>query len=142
MIKTPLTLVNERFGSKEKLVEAIEQLTTQELWIDRTSKDKGLARVSNAKLIRLHSVLSEVKQRFGNRAGLIRAILELERRTGDQGLKTRLESHPTPRLLDCFRAKSRRAAQTEKAGAKPSAGVPRKRAHSRKAQAKARAAKP
>jgi hypothetical protein len=141
MIKTPLTVVNERFGSKEKLVEAIEQLKIQELWIDRLNEDKGLARVSNAKLIRLHSVLSEVKERFGSRAGLIRAILELERRTEDQGLKTRLESHPTPRLLDCYRATSRRSGRSQTVEAKPRARRAQKRVRSRKAQAKARAPK-
>ena len=78
--KTPLALVQEKFGDKAKLVEAVEKLTGEDLWVSRTNKEKGLAHVSNAKLLRLHSVFTEVKARFGTREKLIEAILELEKR--------------------------------------------------------------
>jgi len=120
MKKTPLSVMKERFESKEKLVEAVSKLATKDLWLDRVNDAKGLARVSNAKLLRLHDALSAVKKDFGSRAKLIEAILVLEHRTKDAGYKTRLEAHPLPRLLDEHAAASRRAKRAEaKAKASP-----------------------
>jgi hypothetical protein len=60
--KTPLALVKEKFGDKAKLVEAVQKLAADDaLWLSRTNEDKGLAHVSNAKLLRLHATFSEVK---------------------------------------------------------------------------------
>jgi len=137
MKKSPLAQVKERFGSKDQLVEAVENLATDELWIDRYNETKGLESASNAKLLRLHAVLSEAQEKFGSRERLVAAILELEKRTQDAGLKLRLQRYPVPRLMDLHRAADRRG----KAQARTSAPKPRKKvARSRKAQAKARAA--
>ncbi|MBX3130580.1 MAG: hypothetical protein KF718_27930 [Polyangiaceae bacterium] len=118
MKKTPLALVKERFESKDKLVEAVQKLATAELWLDRMNEVKGLSRVSNEKLLRLHDVLSAVKKDFGSREKLIGAILEAEKRTKDEGYKARLQQHPLPRLLDQYRAASKRRARDAKAAAK------------------------
>ena len=59
----------------------------QDLWVARTNKDKGLAHVSNAKLLRLHATFAEVKEKFGTREKLIGALLELEKRGKDTGLR-------------------------------------------------------
>ena len=131
MNKTPLSQVKERFGSKDKLVEAVEDLATDKLWIDRYSEVKGLQSVSNAKLLRLHDLLTEAKERFGSRAKLIDAIVELEKRSKDEGLRTRLGRYPVPRLLDLHRAATHRAKRK-------AAPTKKKRPRSRKAQAKAR----
>jgi len=113
----PLATVKERFGDKAKLVEAVKGFMTEELWVGRTSSDrggdKGLDHVSNAKLLRLHATFSEVKDKFGTRAKLIDAILTAENRTKDAGYKARLESFPVPRLYDQYKAAQKRA----KAGA-------------------------
>lgn len=110
MSKSPLAVVKEKFGDKAKLVAAVEAFAKDEaLWINRLNADKGLAHVSNAKLLRLHGIFSEVKERFGSRAKLIDAILELEKRTKDTGYRARLERFPVPRLWDFYRAASRRA---------------------------------
>lgn len=117
MKKPPLSQVQERFESKEKLVSALEDLATEDLFIDRVSDQKGLRRVSNKKLLRLHSTLSAVKQRFGSRDKLIAAILEIDKRQKDQGYRARLEGYPTPRLLDLHGAaerRTRRAAALDK----------------------------
>src|SRR5260370_35850302 len=114
MKKNPLALVKDKFGEKKKLVEAVKALATEELWLGRTNEDrggdKGLARVSNAKLLRLHATLTEVKKKFGTRAKLVAAILESEKRTKDAGYKTRLESYPVPRLYDHYTSAAKRAA--------------------------------
>ncbi len=111
MKKTPLALVKERFKSKLELVAAVEKLTTDELWVDVLNTGKGLKRVSNAKLVRLNDRLSQVKKEFGSRAKLVAAILELEKRTKDDGYKSRLNGFAVPRLLDLHAAVKRRVKQ-------------------------------
>jgi hypothetical protein len=119
MKKTPLALVRERHTNKEQLVAAVQALATEELWIDRVNETKGLGRVSNAKLAKLHRCLSDAKQRFGSRAKLIDSILELEKRAKDAGFRARLESYPIPRLLDVHQATERRAKRAQSKPAKP-----------------------
>jgi hypothetical protein len=138
MKKTPLQLVKEQFGDKQQLVDAVQKLATDDLWIDRIQPDKGLERVSNAKLLRLHAVLNRVKAEFGSRAGLVSSILELEKRGKDEGLKARLTGFPLPRLLDLHRAATRRkkAADRKASSAEPPAAR-KKVARSKKAKAKA-----
>lgn len=124
MAKAPLSNVKERFESKAKLVDAVQKLATGDLWIDRVSEKKGLGRVSNAKLLRLHAVLSDAKQRFGSREKLVGAILELAKRSKDKGYASRLERYPLPQLLDLHRSlakSSKRAAAKADAASKPKA---------------------
>jgi hypothetical protein len=104
MKSSPLAQVKERFTDKAGLVKAVEALATEDLWIGRVNEDKGLACVSNRKLLHLHAVLSEVKSKHGSRAGLIDALLKAEKREKDAGYKLRLEKWPTPRLLDALRS--------------------------------------
>lgn len=123
---SPLANVAEKFGDKKKLVSAVEKLATEDLWLGRTNKDKGLAHVSNAKLLRLHEVFTQVKEKFGTRAKLIDAILEVEKRVKDAGYRLRLEGFPVPRLFDQFKSSTKRAnggpkASGDKAPAKKTA---------------------
>ncbi|HSN97146.1 MAG TPA: hypothetical protein VLS89_02575 [Candidatus Nanopelagicales bacterium] len=116
--KSPLVVVKERFGEKSKLVEAVKEFMTEDLWVGRTSSDrggsKGLEHVSNAKLIRLHATFSEVKEKFGTRAKLIDAIVEAEKRAKDAGYRKRLEAWPVPRLYDHYKAAVKRAKSAAK----------------------------
>ena len=139
MKKTPLQQVKERFETKERLVEAVEQLATDELWIDRFNETKGLMSVSNSKLLRLHDTLTEVKEKFGSREKLIAAILELDNRAKDQGLRAKYATYPTPRLLDLHRGASRRAKAARSAPERATATPKKRLVRSKKAQAKARA---
>jgi len=107
--KSPLALVKERFQDKDGLIKALKELATEELWIDRVDQEKGLDSISNKKLLRLHTVLSDVKKQFGTRAALIDAILTQEKRVKDDGYKTRLSRFSTPRLFDQFKAGKKRA---------------------------------
>ena len=120
-MSTPLATVKDRFESKEKLVAAVEELATDDLWVARLNSDrggdKGLKHVSNAKLLRLHSILSEVKEQFGTRAKLIDAVLEAENRSKDTGYRSRLERYPVPRLYDQYKSSKRRAAKSSSAEA-------------------------
>lgn len=131
-MKSPLSTVKEQFGDKAKLVAAIEKFTSEDLWLGRTNESKGLNHVSNAKLLRLHGIFSAVKEKFGTRAKLVDAILELEKRSKDAGYRARLEVYPVPRLWDMYRSASKRSA--------PKAAPAKKEAAAKKAPAKKAAA--
>jgi hypothetical protein len=139
---TPLAVVKEKFGEKAKLVEALEKLTGEALWVSRTNKDKGLAHVSNAKLLRLHATFTTVKEKFGTREKLIDAILELEKRSKDTGLRQRLLGWPVPRLYDTYKSAAKRHASPAARAPVTTAKAPAAKAPVAKAPAaKGRAAK-
>lgn len=133
-MKSPLATVKDKFGDKAKLVAALETFTKNEdLWVSRLNESKGLAHVSNAKLVKLHATFTAVKEKFGTRAKLIDAICELEKRAKDEGFKTRLTAYPVPRLWDMYKASEKRSkpakpaakkAAAPKAAAKPVAKKP------------------
>lgn len=105
MKKTPLAEVKERFGSKEKLVKEIKVLFDKgKLFEDKLNPDKGLDRVSNAKLLNLHKVGTEVKERFTTRENLIKDLTKMMGREKDEGLKTRFEKWGLPRLWDYYKS--------------------------------------
>ena len=138
MAKAPLVTVKERFTSKEKLVDAVQKLIGSDLWIDRVNKAKGLARVSNAKLLRLHAVLSDAKERFGTREKLVGAILDLAKRSKDKGYASRLDRYPLPQLLDMHRSLTRsdkRASAKPQPAPKPKVKKAAKPAKAKKAEA-------
>jgi hypothetical protein len=109
MNKSPAAIVKQHFGDKAKLVAALGPLTHDDLWVPRVNETKGLARVPNAKLLRLFNVLSTVKEKFGNRFKLVDAICEIEKRSKDEGFKKRLLDYPVPRLYDLYRSSAKRA---------------------------------
>ena len=134
---TPIGRVKGQFESKAKLVSAVQALATPALWLDRVSADKGLAKVSNGKLLRLHAALSRAKEQFGSRDKLIAALLTLGKRTGDEGYKARLAGYPLPRLLDLHDSLSKSGAKAK--AAKPKAAAQRV-VRTKKAREKAAAA--
>jgi hypothetical protein len=142
MKTSPLQAVKERFGDKDKLVAAVKALATEDLWLPAVNKVKGLEHVSNAKLLRLHETLSQVKKAFGSRGKLIDSILTLGKRQKDTGLKGRLERLSTPRLVDLHTSASRRSKASDKVKAKAPKAAPKKKARSKKAKAKAAAGAP
>lgn len=136
-MKSPIALVKDKFGDKAKLVAAVEKFTKDDLWIAKTNQDKGLAHVSNAKLLRLHATFSTVKEKFGTRAKLIDAICDLEKRTKDDGFKKRLAAYPVPRLFDMWQSSEKRQKASAKApAAKAAKAAPAKKAPAKKAPAK------
>ena len=143
MKTSPLQAVKERFVDKDKLVAAVKALATEDLWLPLVNEVKGLERVSNAKLLRLHETLSRVKKEFGTRGKLIESILTLGKRQKDAGLKGRLERLSTPHLVDMHASASRRSKTDDKAKAKaPKAAPKKKKARSKKAKAKAASGAP
>ena len=107
----------------------------------RLNADKGLAKVSNEKLIKLHDVLADAKQRFGSRDKLISAILELKKRTKDANYSAGLKKFALPQLLDLHasveRANKRLAAKAAApAKAAKKAPAPKKAPAAKKTAAK------
>ncbi len=126
-MKSPLALAKEKFGDKKKLIEAVEKFAGEELWLGRTNANKGLSHVSNAKLLRLHETFSLVKEKFATRFKLIDAIVELEKRTKDEGYRARLLAYPVPRLWDMYRSAEKRGkAAAARATAAPKPATPPK----------------
>jgi len=113
---TPLSLVKERFESKEKLVAALEKLATKELWLGLVNDVKGLKRASNKKLVRLHTLLEDAKKRFGSRDKLIQSIAELAQRPKDKDWAASLANRPLGQLLDMHGALDRAAKRRAKKG--------------------------
>jgi len=133
---SPLALMKDKFGEKSKLIEAVTTFISDDLWVGRMNKDrggdKGIERVSNSKLLRLHTIFAAVKDKFGTREKLISAILETEKRAKDEGYKSRLSAYPVPRLWDHYKTVEKRAkvaaAKAENAKAAPKAEKPAKKA--------------
>jgi hypothetical protein len=142
-MKSPLAIVQEKFTDKKKLVEAVQKFTGEELWVARESKKKGLAHVSNAKLLKLHATFSQVKEKFGTRFKLIDAIVALENRK-DEGYRNRLLAYPVPRLWDMYKSADKRNGNAGPAAAKAPAtkeAAPKAKAKAATPAAKAPAAK-
>jgi hypothetical protein len=139
--KTPLARVKGEFGDKAKLVAAVEKFTKDDLWASRTNENKGLAHVSNAKLLRLHATFTEVKAKFGTRDKLVSAVLDLEKRGKDTGMRAKLSEWPVPRLWDAYRSAAKRQAAAAAPAAKPAAPAKAAKPAKAKADKGAKAAK-
>jgi hypothetical protein len=138
--KSPLEVVNDDFGGKDKLVEKLVGL----LESDESKEDlrKRLLGVANKKLLRLHRVASAVREQYGSRDKLLEKTVTTIGRAKDKDFHTRLESMSTSRLLDMAHVAERRH-KAASAPPKPKAPKPvRKAAPKAAPKAKATARKP
>jgi hypothetical protein len=137
-MKNPLAAIKAKFESKAKLVSELEKIAKDDdLWVSRLNANKGLAHVSNAKLLKLHATFAAVKEKFGTRAKLIDAIAEFDKRAKDDGYKARLGAYPVPRLWDMYKAAAKRSGAAAKAAESEASKAARKPAAPKKAAAKA-----
>jgi hypothetical protein len=114
--KSPLEVVNEKFGGKDKLVDKLVGILESD-----ESKDelrKRLLAVANRKLLRLHNVASTVKEKFGSRDKLLDQAIASAGRTKDKDYRAHLEAHSTSRLVDIANVSARRT-KTAAAEANP-----------------------
>ncbi|MFH1131612.1 MAG: hypothetical protein V1754_09765 [Pseudomonadota bacterium] len=100
--KTPLQQVNEVHGGKEKLVDKIVGL------IDRGKESKEefrkrLLGAANTKLLHIHDVMTEMKEKFGDKSKLVEALLALANRTKDVDFRQKLSDHSPSWLLALHR---------------------------------------
>lgn len=99
---SPLARVKERFGSKEKLAQAVADLFAQVKEEKEDLKDR-LKTAANTQLLRLHEVATQVKERFGSKEKLVEHLLALQNRVKDAGYREKLASFSLPRLMDMVR---------------------------------------
>ena len=79
----------------------------------RKDEDDGqiaerLTTASNQQLLRLHDVVSTVKEKYGDRAKLIAKLGELEKKATDKDYLAKLDTLGLPQLLDMARAHDKR----------------------------------
>jgi hypothetical protein len=119
--KAPVAAARKQ-GTKQELIEKVKSVATGDLWIDRLNKEKGLARVSNKKLLRLQAIFTKAKERFSSRAQIVDAIVAAEGRAKDNDYKKHFADWSVPRLMDRLSAveKAKKAAD-KKAAAKKAA---------------------
>ncbi len=117
--KSPLAVVNETFGGKDKLVDKLSAL----LEADESKEElkKRLLGVANTKLLRLHRIASAVKEKFGSRDKLLASTVSALGRAKDKDYVGKLETYSTARLLDTVTVAQRK---TQKAGAPVMAKAP------------------
>ena len=111
--KSPLAIVNETFGAKDKLVDKLVGL------LDRgdESKDdlrKRLSTAANTKLLHLHKVATEVKEKWGSHDALVQDVAKALGRTKDKPFVERLAAYSDARLVDLAKATERRSKRTKK----------------------------
>jgi hypothetical protein len=108
--KSPFITVNEKHGSKEKLVDAIVDV------LERGDEDKDALKTrlqtsSNSKLLRLLATATEVRERFGSKEKLVDDILKASGRPKDADYRQKLLKLGPARLLDLHRARAVTAAK-------------------------------
>jgi hypothetical protein len=143
---TPLSRRTAAFGSKADLITKLKGLATEDLWVGRMNDDRSWSAISNAKLMRLHDVLTLVKEKYGTRAKLIDALIAAHGRSKDADYKKHFETWPVPRLVDALRSAEKRngakKAVEKKAEAAPAAKKPAAKKPAAKKAAAPKAEKP
>lgn len=113
--KSPLSIVTEKFGGKDKLVDQIVGLLGSDTDEPKEDLRKRLLTAANRKLIRLHGVASTVKDKYGSRAKLVEAAAA--GRTKDKDFVAKLETYSTAKLVDLAQTAERRAKRAQVAAA-------------------------
>jgi hypothetical protein len=122
--KTPLQVVNEEHGGKEKLVDKIMGL------VERGEQEAGdlktrLLAASNKKLLRLAENAETIRSRYGSRDKLVGAVAEAIGRAKDSDYVKKLDRYTPGRLLDMAQSFARRARKEGDSPAAPKAARPK-----------------
>ena len=81
--KSPLQLVNERFGSKKEFAKHLADILEPAPGESKEDLAARLAMVSNAKLLHLDALAQKVAA-HGGREGLVTKIAAAEKKSGDK----------------------------------------------------------
>jgi hypothetical protein len=112
--KTPLAVVNETFGAKDKLVDKLAGL------LDRGDESKDdlrqrLSSAANSKLLHLHQVAAAVKEKYGSHDALVDHVAKALGRSKDKPFVEKLAAYSDARLVDLAKATERKSKKTAKA---------------------------
>jgi len=117
MSKSPLAVMKEKFGSKEKLVDRVAGLVTPlegETKEDLKTRLKG---ASNSKLLKLLNTEEKVSELFGSKDKLVDDLLKLRRPGGkkpDADFRGSLAKKSKGELLTLQTAASKKAARAKR----------------------------
>ena len=102
MNKSPLTQVNERFESKQSLVDELTKMLSEPEDETRDEWKSRLLKTPNAKLLRLHRQATDIEQRFGDREALLDSLCSLKfaGRAVEDAWRTKASGWSNGRLLD------------------------------------------
>lgn len=106
--KTPLQLVKDKYGSKEKLIDAVVALVDADEGESADEHKKRLKYVSNAKLLHLVGVADKAKS-LGGRDGMIEKVLEIKGQPKDHEYRDHLKRLSLGRLVDLTQSLQRTA---------------------------------
>ena len=106
--QSPLAIVKEKYGSKDKLVDTVVGLLEAQEDESKEEFTARLKRVANAKLLHLVSV-GEAAKAAGGRDKLVATIAELQGKTKDKDYVTALGSQSLSSLLDVKTSLERKA---------------------------------
>jgi hypothetical protein len=112
MVKSPLALVKEKFGSKEKLVEKLAAMVEPMEGETRDDLKTRLRGVSNRKLLKLLAAEEKVQEIFGSKDKLVAEIVQLERpgsKKPDEDFRLALERKSKAELIALHAGAARRA---------------------------------
>jgi hypothetical protein len=139
--KTPLELVNEEHGGKEKLVDKIVGTLEQDADAEGGDLKRRLLTASNRKLVRLLRNAQALRDKYGSKEKLVAHVAGALGRAKDSDFVRRLDGMTQGRLLDMARSLGNRGVAAPEAKA---AAAPRPKAAKPKVEvkAKAKAAKP
>lgn len=106
--KTPLQVVTEKHGGKEKLVDRIMGLVERGE-AEQAEVKRRLLSASNRKLLRISTTLETIQSKFGSREKLAATVAELLGKAKDGDYRRKLDSFTSGRLLDMATSLARRA---------------------------------
>ena len=115
--KSPLSVVKEKFGGKDKLVEKLVGLLPSED-LSKDALKKRLLGAANSKLLRLHGVATAVKETYGSQDKMVAAAAAAMGRTKDKDYVAKLADFAVARLYDVTRVAEKRAKRAAAAKAK------------------------
>lgn len=109
MRPTPLQIVKDKFGGRDKLIsqlcDSVDQRNGDSSADEVRSRLNGL---SNTKLLRLYRIEQQVRERFGDREKLIAHIVDARKEAGlsaDDNYRRKLDDLSKGQLLDMTRIK-------------------------------------
>jgi hypothetical protein len=105
--KAPMEMVKARFGTKDKLVAEVMALVEKGKE-DKADLEARLVKASNAKLLHLHDVLTEIKEKYGTPAKLVDTVLKQLNRLKDEDYKKSLLTRSPAQLLSFARSVARK----------------------------------
>lgn len=108
MAKSPLQIVKEKYGSKDKLIEAAAKVLEPAQGEESGEFKQRLKYVSNAKLLHLVDVADRVAK-LGGKSALAQSVADLRKQGKDKDFVRKLGESSMSALVDMHRSLSRAA---------------------------------